>query len=155
MLCLAWPCRPPTTLPHLKSGTCLWTMGPCVLAELMDCSSLEGLLFSKQQQWHLYGSHHVLQAHKDALWNGRFWIEDIKSCHGTKLNGDRLHRGPYMLKNNDIVSFGKWGFVGSVEHKHVTAMINLPHLWLSGAWKRGPVPRWLGSVCSWPGTCAV
>ena len=59
--------------------------------------------------------------------SGRFWIQDLKSSHGTKINGDRLDTEPHILRDDDIVSFGKAGFVGNVEQKPVFAQIKLKY----------------------------
>ena len=57
--------------------------------------------------------------------NGRFLIQDMKSTHGTKVNGERLECVPHMLKNGDLVMFGKGGWHEGVQHKPVIGLVHL------------------------------
>ena len=68
----------------------------------------------------------VSRRHAQLSFNdGNFWIEDLKSSHGTLINGDRLRSGPYMLMNSDIVTVGTCGSYNGIDYKPVEMKVTL------------------------------
>ena len=58
--------------------------------------------------------------------NGRFFVVDLNSSHGTQVNGVKLPKNtPTKLKNDDIVTFGRAGFCNGIEFKPIIARIKL------------------------------
>ena len=52
--------------------------------------------------------------------NGRFFLQDLNSSHGTKVNEERLHSEPVKLRDGDIGDWHK-----NVQFKPVKATIQL------------------------------
>ena len=57
--------------------------------------------------------------------NGRFFLQDLNSSHGTKVNEERLHSEPIKLRDGDTVTFGRGGWHKNVQFKPVKATIQL------------------------------
>ena len=57
--------------------------------------------------------------------NGRFFLQDLNSTHGTKVNEERLHSDPIMLRDGDILTFGRGGWHKNIQFKPVKAKIQL------------------------------
>ena len=57
--------------------------------------------------------------------NGRFFLQDLNSTHGTKVNEERLHSDPIMLRDGDILTFGRGGWYKNIQFKPVKAKIQL------------------------------
>ena len=59
---------------------------------------------------------------------GRFYLEDQNSAHGTKVNGEKLHKfSAYKLTDGDILTFGRSGYYRGVEFKAVIGKISLAY----------------------------
>ena len=62
---------------------------------------------------------------------GQFLLKDLKSSHGTRLNGDKLGsgpgKGPYILKHGDIISMGAHGWANGLEFKPIEGLIHLAY----------------------------
>lgn len=56
---------------------------------------------------------------------GCFWIQDLQSTHGTKINDVRLGLERVKLRNGDILSIGAAGWEEEKEFKAVVGLINL------------------------------
>ena len=57
--------------------------------------------------------------------NGRFFLQDLNSSHGTKVNEERVHSEPIKLRDGDIVTFGRGGWHKNIQFKPVKAKIQL------------------------------
>ena len=99
----------------------------CFLGEgnILVCASKKR---AKQLKWDLHREGDFSQACKPFFRVGRFYLEDQNSAHGTKVNGEKLHKfSAYKLTYGDIMTFGRSSYYRGVEFKAVIGKISLAY----------------------------